>query len=55
MFPVAEIFPVFVNVILVVVPADLLPLLILIPAPKRKVAAPSLLSTISPSSDNIIP
>jgi hypothetical protein len=33
----------------------LFPLLILIPAPNRKVAAPSLLSTISPSSDNIIP
>ena len=53
--PAAVIFPVFANVIFVAVPKLLFPLLILIPAPKRKVAAPSLLSTISPSSDNIIP
>ena len=53
--PVAVIVPVFAKVIAVVVPKLLLPLLILIPPPKRKVAAPSLLSTISPSSDNIIP
>ena len=53
--PVAVIFPVFANVIFVVVPKLPFPSLILIPAPKRKVAAPSLLSTISPSSDKIIP